>query len=160
MGASYKRVSDEATQELLRGVGMWGDPNIHGGWRDRWGLYIVELEDYYGYETKSNEQTDQVRRNWSHCTLHDGWDSKVYLQNIQGPEGIRRYFRVEGASFALIEHAYGALNSYVPERLFIYPYSPKFSVRKVAESLREYRKQRPERIFLCPTTQKKLPGKK
>lgn len=150
----HGRLHAEEKRELLAAISMVCDRTRDGLWKDSWGLFIVMLDDYWGYETKSNDQTDHVRRNWSRCTFHDGWDSLIYLQNIQSPEGIRRYFRVEGASCALIEHQHTAFRSYVPERLFIYPYSPKFSVKKVADSLREYRKQRPERIFLCPVTPK------
>lgn len=152
MGGSYGEASSEVVQALLDIAGLRGDLNIHGGLRDRWGLFVAEFDDYYGYETKSNEETDHVRRRWSRCTVHDGWGDIERFTPQECPEGARRYFRVEGASYALVEHEWHAVGSYVPERLFIYPYSPKFSIRRVVGELAEYRRLHPAKIFLLPTT--------
>lgn len=73
---------------------------------------------------------------------------------------VRRYFRVEGASYALVEHQHPGVKSYIAERLFVFPYSPKFSVRHILGELREYRKEFPPNIKLLSTTPKEQKSKK
>lgn len=153
-------VTVEELQELLRVVGQWGDVNRHGQCRDQWSWFVTTLDNYYGYISVLEDRRDHVRSRWSTIAIHDGDDRPTFLQRVEDNYGTRHYFHVPGASFALIEHQRRDVRSYVPERLFIYPYAPAFSARRVIERLEQYRRAYPANIFLLPTTIPKKKGKK
>lgn len=165
--------SPEGIKRILRAAGLWQELNVNKELKDEWGWLVNTADEYEGFITRTSQAslggTDYVRRcgstlaltdgklghyvgDWAGCAdLHakDGSVEKGYFQ--------KRRFRVHEASFALTEHYFPEFETHIPERIFLYPYSPQFDVGRIVASLAAYRHKYQPRIFLCATT-KQGPG--
>lgn len=150
----------EGIKRIIQAAGLWMDKDLEGYYKDRWGPLLDIGEGYRGFVTCLPRDptcgfVDQVRRTSSIVALHDGTDRCVYRGDwfaCDDKGAYKRCFKVQGASFALVERQYPLYRSYIPERIFVYPYSPKFDLQNITLRLNEYRRLRPPRVILCETT--------
>lgn len=152
-----RSVSAVYLREILKASGLWMD-KVANNFKDRWGLILVQPDDYKGFVTYLKgdplQPLDPLLSTSSTVSLHDG----IMCDYVSGwidcdAEGaIKRGFEVRGASFALVERVNIQYRTCIPERIFLFPHSPKFEPSAIVWKLEQYRRAYPPRIYLCSVT--------